>query len=107
MNIQYIKSQSGICPVSPDTTSSKKYVYLRRNVVELKQPDESTDNTYTYYEYEEAKLTKEEYELYLDELNSENTLKAIEALQEENQILNEQISILTECLLEMSAMVYA
>lgn len=67
MALNYKKSQSSIYPELLDTTSSKKYVYLRQNVVE-KQSEDMDGETYTYYEYEEAKLTKEEYEQYLEEL---------------------------------------
>ena len=38
---------------------------------------------------------------------STDALQTIEDLKTENQSLNEQISVLTECLLEMSEAVYA
>ena len=60
-----------------------------------------------FYEYEEAKLNKAEYQEYLKELNGSDTLQTIEDLKVENQNLNEQVSMLTECLLEMSETVYA
>ena len=60
-----------------------------------------------FYEYEEAKLTKAEYQEYLKELNDSDTLQTIEDLKAENQNLNEHVSMLTECLLEMSETVYA
>ena len=68
MKLNYIKSQSSVYPTLIDTTSSKKYVYLRQNVVE-KQTEETDEETHIYYEYDEAKLTKEEYEQYLKELS--------------------------------------
>lgn len=68
MKLNYIKSQSSVYPELIDTTSSKKYVYLRQNVVEI-ESDNTDGETYTYYEYDEAKLTKEEYEQYLKELS--------------------------------------
>ena len=49
-----------------------------------------------FYEYDEAKLTKEEYQEYLKELNGSDTLQTIENLKAENQNLNEQVSMLTE-----------
>lgn len=106
MKLNYIKSQSSVYPTLIDTTSSKKYVYLRQNVVE-KQTDGTDGETYTYYEYDEAKLTKEEYEQYLKEMNSTKTLESIENLKAENQMLTEQVDMLTVCLMEMSEMVYA
>ena len=106
MILNYRKSQSSVYPELIDTTSSKKYVYLRENVVEV-QSDNTDGETYTYYEYDEAKLTKEEYEQYLKEINSTETLESIENLKAENQMLTEQVDILTACLVEMSEIVYA
>ena len=68
MELKYVKSQSADYPELIDIISSKKYVYLRQNVVEM-QSDNTDGETYTYYEYDEAKLTKEEYEQYLKELS--------------------------------------
>ena len=106
MKLNYKKSQSSVYPELIDTTSSKKYVYLRKNVVE-KQSEDMNGEIYTTYEYDEAKLTKEEYEQYLKEINSTETLEDIEGLKAENQILTEQVDILTACLVEMSEIVYA
>ena len=100
-----MKSQSSVYPILIDTTSSKKYVYLRENVIEI-ESDNTDGETYTYYEYDEAKLTKEEYEQYLDELSSTETLEDIESLKTENQTLTEQIDMLMNCVLEMSELVY-
>ena len=68
MILNYRKSQSSVYPELIDTTSSKKYVYLRKNVVEV-QSEDLNEEIYTTYEYDEAKLTKEEYEQYLKELS--------------------------------------
>lgn len=100
-----MKSQSSVYPELIDTTSSRKYVYLRNNVVEM-QSDSTDGETHIYYEYDEAKLTKEEYEQYLMEMNSTETLESIENLKVENQMLTEQVDMLTVCLMEMSEMVY-
>ena len=100
MNLYFKKSQSTVKPELVDTTSSKKVVYIRQNIVEA-----VVDET-TFYEYDEAKLTKAEYQEYLKELNGSDTLQTIENLKTENQNLNEQVSMLTECLLEMSETVY-
>lgn len=71
MRIEYIKSESTIKPELVDATSSKKVVYLRKNIEEITRENED-GSTATVYEYDEAKLTKEEYEKYLDELEIEN-----------------------------------
>ena len=113
MKLNFIKSQSSVKPDLVHTTSSKTTVYVRQNIVEKEKAVENTnseDNDATstvFYEYDEAKLTKEEYQEYLKELNGSDTLQTIEDLKTENQNLNEQVSMLTECLLEMSETVYA
>ena len=107
MILNYIKSQSSVKPDLVDTTSSKVVVYLRQNIVENIKTGEMSGEETVFYEYEEAKLTKQEYQEYLKELNDSDTLQTIEDLKAENQNLNEQVSMLTECLLEMSETVYA
>ena len=107
MKLNYIKSQSSVKPDLIDTTSSKSTVYLRKNIVENKKIDEMSGEETAFYEYEEAKLTKAEYQEYLKEFNGSDTLQTIEDLKAENQNLNEQVSMLTECLLEVSETIYA
>ena len=68
MKLNYIKSQSSVKPDLVDTTSSKTTVYLRQNIVENIKTDEMSGEETVFYEYEEAKLTKEEYQEYLKEL---------------------------------------
>lgn len=68
MNINYIKSESSIKPELVDTASSKKYTYLRKDIIETQKVDEISNETISYYEYQEAKLTKAEYQEYLAEL---------------------------------------
>ena len=68
MKLNYIKSQSSVKPDLVDTTSSKVVVYLRQNIVENIKTDEMSGEETVLYEYEEAKLTKQEYQEYLKEL---------------------------------------
>lgn len=103
----YYKSESTISPDTVDTTSSKTTVYLRRNITEKER--EIDGHTITYYEYEEAKLTKDEYKKYVAELSSEKTQAAIDDLKAKTNSLDnisEQIELLTECILEMSQLIY-
>ena len=100
MNLYFKKSQSTVRPELIDTTSSKKVVYIRQNVIEVQK-----DNA-TFYEYDEAKLTETEYAEYLKELEATDTLETIENLKTENQALLEQVDMLTNCILEMSEMIY-
>ena len=68
MKLNYIKSQSSVKPDLVDTTSSKVVVYLRQNIVENIKTDDMSGEESAFYEYEEAKLTKAEYQEYLKEL---------------------------------------
>ena len=68
MKLNYVKSQSSVKPDLVDTTSSKVVVYLRQNIVENIKTDEMSGEETVFYEYDEAKLTKEEYQEYLKEL---------------------------------------
>ena len=107
MKLNFIKSQSSVKPDLVDTTSSKSTVYLRKNIVEVEKTNENDDTSATFYEYDEAKLSKEEYQEYLKELDATNTLQTIEDLKAENESLNEQVAMLTDCVIEMSETIYA
>ena len=69
MKLIFNKSQSSVRPELIDTTSSKKVVYIRQNIVEVEKTNENDNTSTTFYEYEEAKLTKKEYDQYLKELS--------------------------------------
>ena len=100
MKLKFYKSQSSVKPELLDTTSSNKIVYIRQNIIEVQKDDT------TFYEYDEAKLTKTEYQDYLKELETTDTLEIVENLKAENQTLSEQIDMLTNCILEMSEIIY-
>ena len=68
MKLNYVKSSSSVKSDLIDTTSSKTTVYIRQNVVENIKKDEISGEETVFYEYEEAKLTKAEYQEYLKEL---------------------------------------
>lgn len=68
MKLNYVKSQSSVKPDLVDATSSKVVVYLRQNIVENIKTDEMSGEETVFYEYDEAKLTKQEYQEYLKEL---------------------------------------
>ena len=70
MKLNYVKSQSTVKPELIDTTSSKTTVYLRKNIIEVERNDMNDDSSAstTFYEYDEAKLTKKEYQEYLKQL---------------------------------------
>ena len=101
MKLEFYKSSSSVKPELIDTTSSKKVVYIRQNIIEKQMGDT------TFYEYDETKITKDEYKEYLDEMKAQDTLNVIENLKTENQALSEQVDMLTNCILEMSEVVYS
>ena len=68
MKLNYLKSQSSVKPDLVDTNSSKTTVYIRQNIVEKIKTNEMSGEETVFYEYEEAKLTKAEYQEYLKEL---------------------------------------
>ena len=68
MKLNHVKSSSSVKPDLVDTTSSKTTVYIRQNIVENIKTDEMSGKETIFYEYEEAKLTKAEYQEYLKEL---------------------------------------
>ena len=100
MKLKFYKSSSSVKPELIDTTSSKKVVYIRQNIIEMQKDDA------VFYEYDEAKLTKTEYQEYLKELEATDTLEIVENLKTENQALSETVDMLTNCILEMSEIIY-
>jgi len=51
-------------PQEEDLTSSKKFNYVRRNIEEVEREEEG--KTVTIYEYEEAKILKDDWGIYID-----------------------------------------
>ena len=109
MKLNFIKSQSSVKPDLVDTTSSKTTVYVRQNIVEKEKAIENTNSedndatsTTVFYEYDEAKLTKEEYQEYLKELNGSDTLQTIENLKTNDDKINSAIVSIEENNLDMS-----
>ena len=102
MKLNFIKSQSSVKPDLVDTTSSKVVVYLRQNIVENIKTDETSGEETVFYEYEEAKLTKQEYQEYLKELNGSDTLQTIEDLKANDDKINSSIVFIEENNLDMS-----
>lgn len=56
-------------PETVDTTTSPNTVYLRRNIEEYTH--EVDGETITEYQYDELKMTRQEYAVYVAEQNSE------------------------------------
>ena len=100
MKLEFYKSSSSVKPELIDATSSKKVVYIRQNIIEVQKDDA------VFYEYDETKITKDEYKEYLDEMKAQDTLNVIENLKAENKQLSETVNMLTNCILEMSEIIY-
>lgn len=56
------KAESAIRPAELDTTSSRKYNYVRKNIVEEQR--ESEQGTITMYVFDELKVAKTDWELF-------------------------------------------
>lgn len=63
--MNWYNAESTERPLEQDLTSSKKYNYVRRNVEEVERED-TDGNTITVFVYEELKVPKESWGLYLD-----------------------------------------
>lgn len=62
--MEWKTSQSAERPEELDTTSSKVYNYARRNIEEAEIEDQ-TGGTMTVYNYEELKVEKNNWPLYI------------------------------------------
>lgn len=88
-------------PTLTDTTSSPTTVYIRKNVkrVLITRTDESSAYA---WQYEEAALTLAEYAEYED-LVAQVETPAIQALQEQNSILQAALADIYESVAEQQA----
>lgn len=68
---EWYSGESTVNPALIDTNSSKKYVYVRRNVELRERVDEMTGDTVTYYAFEEQKVDKSVYDIFKS--NNENS----------------------------------
>lgn len=69
--------ESTVYPQLIDTTSSKKWVYVRKNVKEESRTDEE-GNSYTVWTFDEAKIPKDVYSIFETQVNDEVRLADIE-----------------------------
>lgn len=73
----WYKSESTTRPDAVNTTMSKKYVYLRKNIHEETREYES-GATYTVFVYDECKIPKDVYVLVQNQNVSDSRLDDIE-----------------------------
>lgn len=100
LNYKHVVGSQPEKPLEVDETSSKYSVYLRKNIVSK----EVTDNniTSTFWEYDEAILTKEEYDEYKKEIDEDKLAELIKS----NKELRESNDLLAHCVMELGQMVY-
>lgn len=67
--MNWYHSESATRPLETDTTSSKKYNYVRHNITEVQRTE--NEEIITMYEYDECKILKEDWGLY--EETAQNT----------------------------------
>lgn len=51
-------------PAELDTTSSKAFVYVRKNFEEVPSLDENGEQTGTHWEFDETEIPKEDWAIY-------------------------------------------
>jgi hypothetical protein len=88
--LQYTKAESTIKP-SAIEIESNSVVYVRKNITEVERSNIDGTKT-TYYQYDEAEITKTEYEKYISELTANNAdsiagIIAKQAEQDDNQLI--------------------
>lgn len=70
--MNWYKSESATMPVEIDTESSKVYNYVRQNIEEVER-ENADGETVTMYEYDECRIPKESWGLFLEtEQNTAN-----------------------------------
>ena len=60
----WIRVEGATRPETTDTTSSKKWNYVRKDIHSEERTDEMTGETYTVWTWFELKVAKEDWELY-------------------------------------------
>lgn len=103
----WIKVQ-GAKPLEVDKDSSQTYVYIRKNITEIVVNSEMEVGTpTTLYEYEEKKMTKDEYSIYINEIEQLKLLTAnLAQVQHDQDVLmldnNFQLFCIKENIVELT-----
>lgn len=69
--------ESTVYPQLIDATSSKKWVYIRKNIKEESRTDEE-GNSYAVWTFDETKIPKDVYSIFESQVNDEARLADIE-----------------------------
>lgn len=78
----WYKAQSDTMPSTIDDTSSQVYVYARRNINPVTRDDETTGETKVVYEFEEAKIPREVFDIFRAQSANEQELAALRQRQD-------------------------
>ena len=73
----WYKGESTVYPQLIDSVSSKKWVYIRKNVEEQTRTDEE-GREYTVWAFDETKIPKDVYSIFETQLSDEARLADIE-----------------------------
>lgn len=73
----WYEGTSSVYPSLVDTTSSKKWVYVRRNIEEHEREDDEGIKE-KFYSYEEMKVPKDVYDIFRSEQDNSDRLNDIE-----------------------------
>ena len=73
--MNWYKAQSDTMPEIVDTTSSNTVNYMRRNIIE--KTIEIEGKTQTIYEYEEIKVSKEDWGIFQQTIDNEANIDYI------------------------------
>ena len=79
--MEWYNVQSLELPEETDTTSSKVYNYVRRNITT--REEEQDGNAVIVYEYEESRIPKESWGLYLEMIQSKADIAYLNMITED------------------------
>lgn len=104
MNLVYKTSESSFKPNTIESTPTA--VYLRKDIEEKQQIIYQNDEPIvsTYYEYQEAKLSHEDFDIYSAELASMNAVKGVNVPDNISQIMQDGVNSSDNQLVLMEAM---
>lgn len=71
MSIEYISSSSTVEPQKLDDKSSTSIIYVRKNIT-AREEEQSDGSVVTYYDYDEAKIDKNDWKYLASILELEN-----------------------------------
>lgn len=79
--MEWYSVQSCVRPEETDLTSSKVYNFIRRNIVET-EVEQEDGSILTVYDYEESKIPKESWGLYLESIQARADIDYIRMMED-------------------------